>query len=93
MIELPTNPNYSKNVRKCGNNGIPCAICGKPIAFDKIRHMVHIHNGGEDVVTEEEAQLLDPAADLGMYPVGAACLKLYPELKPYIHKIEGGLAW
>ena len=81
MISTPSHPNYFKNVNRCGA-ATPCVICGKAVTTANPAH-IHLHNGGASIVTEAEAATMDPAADLGLYPIGADCLRRYPELRPY----------
>lgn len=90
MIEIPTSPKRTANEDRYGHPGgkTPCYICAKPIANERIRHMIHVHCGGGMAVTEEEAAKLDPAGDLGGQPIGPECLKKHPELKPYVHNAE-----
>lgn len=73
---------YAENAAKCKGSTQPCAICGKPVP--RPQHYAHMHEGGAAIVTEEEAATLDPAGDLGAYPVGPDCARL-PALKPYLH--------
>lgn len=61
-------------------------MCGR--AVTKPQWTVHLHNGGESLVTEEEAAKLDAAGDMGCYPIGADCLRKHPEVKPYAHPAE-----
>jgi hypothetical protein len=80
MIDIPRHENFSKNADKCGD-AMPCVVCGKPCPTSPFS--VHVHGGGSDLVTEEEAKNLDDAGDLGWYPIGRNCLKQHPELKEY----------
>lgn len=85
MIAIPFHPDHSTNAEKCKDGATPCIICGKGIKDDKQRYSVHVHNGGSDIVTEEESAKLDPSADLLFYPIGVNCLRNHPELSPYVH--------
>lgn len=63
---------------------MPCAVCGKGVK--KPRYWVHVHNGGSDLVTEDETATLDPAADMYHFPLGNDCYRQHPELHPYVTK-------
>jgi hypothetical protein len=84
MITIPHHPDYRKNQDKAGDL-LPCVICGRGIKSENPK-MVHVHNGGTSIVTEEEAKTLDPAADMYFFPIGPCCLRKHPEIKPYAHK-------
>ena len=83
MQQLPSTPHdYYKNMEKAGD--LPtCVICGRGIKAEHPR-MVHVHDGGLAVVTNEEAATMNDAADLGLYPIGPECLKKHPRIKPYV---------
>lgn len=79
-----TPPDYHRNMEKAGD--LPtCVICGRGIKAEN-PPMVHLHDGGWCIVTEEEATALSPNADMGFYPIGPECLRKHPEIKPYVHK-------
>ena len=79
MFTIPNNArNPVADKRKDGGNSYPCIICG--ITCQTPRYTVHLHGGGSTIVTEIEAARLAPGEDLGAYPIGASCLKKYPEL-------------
>lgn len=84
MIRIPFGPRYAENRDRRGD-ATPCIVCGK--AVTNPRFMVHVHNGGGHVVTEEEAATLSEAADLGWYPLGRDCWRKHPELQPYAYRI------
>lgn len=88
MLDILRNPNAHEMEEKtrCANGQQPCVICGRPCDM-KTSPLVHLHEGGYTAVTEEEAATLDPAADMGCYPVGKNCIKKHPELKPYLLNI------
>jgi len=90
MITVPKHPDYSKNSAKPSEH-YPCVVCGKPASNP--RYMVHLHNGGSTIVTEDEAEQLDPAGDMSLYPLGSDCLKKHPELKPYAQDQRVKLDW
>lgn len=75
-------PNYHKNMEKAGD-APTCVICGRGITSANPR-MVHVHCGGWTLVTEDEATHLDPAADMGLFPIGPECLRRHPEIRPYV---------
>lgn len=83
MIAIPYSPHFSDNLSRNRNaDALPCAICGKAVI--KPRYWVHVHAGGLNLVTEEEAATLDTAADMGFFPVGRDCYWQNPELRPYV---------
>lgn len=84
MIKVPYAPNRDK---PCPLDADPCIICGRGIRKDRIRHWVHIHGGGDYIITEDEATNLDDPADLLFHPVGPDCLRRHPEIKPYVHTV------
>lgn len=62
----------------------PCILCNAPVKNGS-GVMVHLHCGGGSLVTEEEAKTLDPAADLGGYPIGPECYRRHKAaLQPYV---------
>lgn len=62
----------------------PCIICGRQVRDP--RYMVHVHDGGDSIVTEVEASMLSESADMGLFPIGPDCLKAHPEIKPYVQE-------
>ena len=84
MITVPTTAQFDINREKaCPDGQAPCVVCGNPTRMDKAKTL-HLHNGGWTAVTEAEAQTLDPAGDMGEWPIGPDCLRAHPELLPYI---------
>lgn len=82
MIKIISNPDYHKHAAKARKNYNPCIICGRPAGLTA--KFVRVHGGGAIVVTEAEAAELSPGADMGMQPIGLKCLKLHPEIEPYV---------
>jgi hypothetical protein len=82
MIDVPRSDSYNKIFTGVSSGDGPCCICGKNIRAAK--RFVHIHNGGESLVTEVEAATMDEAADLGLQPIGEDCIRKHPEVKPYL---------
>lgn len=78
---------YSKNQDQCRGDNYPCVVCGKPVKNPKlyVRYFWGTH-----AVTDQEAEEIiakeGNGGDMCLYPIGAACLKKHPELKPYVHK-------
>jgi hypothetical protein len=72
MLIPDTSPRWEDNNAR-GGPGDPCIMCGKHIA--KPKFMVHVGHGGN--------YALDPAGDLGGFPIGVDCLRKNPTLKPY----------
>lgn len=85
MIRIPSHPRFYENRDRYGA-ATPCVVCGKGVTHP--RWMVHVHNGGLDLVTEEEAATLSDAADLGWHPLGSDCYRKHPELQPYAMKAD-----
>lgn len=87
MIDIPYSEDYFENREKypCQEDEQPCVICGKRCPNPK--HGVHVHGGGDVIVTDAEAARLNPAGDLGFYPIGSDCLRRHPELQKYL---DGG---
>jgi hypothetical protein len=85
VIEIPYNQELlAMNEKKYGcNDSTHCIICGKPVNMKKHFLFVQIVNGGGFIGNQEEADA-NPAASLGVYPIGATCLKSHPEIVPYI---------
>lgn len=84
-IEIPRHDNYFDNYSRCKSGEAPCIVCGKGVKVE--RYHIHEHHGGGVAVTEERAAQLDPAADLGCWPIGPDCLRKHPELKPFVTKV------
>jgi len=80
-FELPHTADYSKNSRHVAPNASPCAVCGKSVLNPK--YWVHVVWGTEIILPDVEWP--DPSSDLGCQPVGVACVKNHPELKPYLY--------
>lgn len=81
MIIVPSSPNRRKNLDRNGGSDKPCIVCGKAVKDSK--HYIHLWNGSHAVL-RAEIPALNPAGDTGHYPVGAECLRQYPELRPYV---------
>lgn len=85
-ISIPTSKSAIAP-RNCRDGEAPCVVCGRPIKLATHRYFLWVHNGGADAVTYEEGERLNATghggADLGGHPVGADCLRRFPELKPY----------
>lgn len=76
------HPKYRENESKAKHNGIPldsthcCALCGKKAMGGKT--FVALTNMGEYTTKEEMAEHWGDTSggdDLGLYPVGADCMK------------------
>lgn len=85
MITIPYHKDFQKNQEKAGDL-LPCVVCGRGIKAKNPR-MVHVHDGGASIVTEDEAAKLNPNADMCFFPIGPCCLRKHPELKPYIQRL------
>jgi hypothetical protein len=91
MIEYVQNADHRQNEQRCKSGETPCAICGKGIKQGAKVKWIHIHDGGQYVVTEAEAAVFDAedkvqnvSSELGWWPVGNECMRKHPELKPYV---------
>lgn len=87
MLEIPLGKDRHKNMARCGDD-LPCYVCGKRTTSKRL-HYIHVWYGSH-AVTEQEAQELSKAetaegvcGDLGWYPIGASCLRKYPQLEEY----------
>lgn len=81
---LKGSEKYSKNYEGVIPDGtLPCIVCGKAVHLTDITNYVHVGNGGSDILPPGEED--HPASDLGLQPIGATCLRLNPQVKPYIH--------
>jgi hypothetical protein len=89
MITIPFHRDFNKNQERAGDL-LPCIVCGRGIKAARPR-MVHVHNGGTSIVSEEEAAALDPAGDLFFYPIGPCCLRAHPEIRLYVQKSGGAI--
>ncbi len=87
MQAVKRSPDYDSNYARAPHNTgkETCVVCGRNVNPVQARWL-HLHEGGLTAVTEEEAEILNPAADMGMYPIGRDCLRSQPALKPYAHK-------
>lgn len=89
VIRLVRNANYSKNYNGFtpGDSEGPCVICGRAVKAPA-KYWVHEVNGGGEACTpdEDEQHYQHDGGDLGAQPIGANCVKLHPELKPYIRR-------
>lgn len=86
MIAIPrTRP---AKPRPCGDNEIRCVVCYQPVKTEDHPLWLWVHDGGAAAVTADEGKRLNAdggeGADLGLQPIGRACLKKHPELKPYL---------
>jgi len=86
MMPVPRSAVYKHNAT-CPEGYTPCLICGKATANTTMR-WVRVHNGGSSIVTKEEATVMDPAGDMGYFPVGESCLRKYKQILPYLVEIE-----
>jgi len=87
MIPIPFSPDYSRNASRAPTGTMPCAVCGRPIKDGAWAYAVRIVNGGNAIGTDAEGDA-EPAADLGLYPLGRDCLRAHPELRPYAKPVE-----
>src|SRR5690242_14568660 len=90
-IAIPYKDDFTDQMERTRAHGdYPCIVCGRKVRDP--RYMVHVHGGGLTIATEQEAEELNKdeegAADMGMYPIGADCLRKHPELKPYVQEQE-----
>ena len=63
-----------KSPVKSAKTDTQCYCCGKDVDPDKCG-VVHVHGGGANVVTEQEAAALPENQDLGLQYVGRDCVK------------------
>src|SRR5579859_1464924 len=87
MIDIPFDPKFSDNMDRTHSHGnYPCAVCG--CNAPRAKAWVHVHGGGDVIVTEEESEQLNNSeevrADMGMWPIGEDCRKKHPELESYL---------
>jgi len=82
MLKIIRNADYDKWKNRVKGDDAPCIICGRGAGSNA--PVVHVHNGGDSVVTDEEVATLDDAGDLGLQPIGRNCLKKHPEYLPYV---------
>lgn len=84
MIEIPVSPQHNSNAEKSGVF-CPCVVCGKAVTSAN-PWMLRLF-WGTTAVTESEARQIiaeqGEGGDLGMYPIGAECLRRNPALRPY----------
>lgn len=76
-VMLVRNADYSKNASRAGIY-TPCAICGRPIK--DTGNALWIRLNVYDQVVQASA-MIDPAEDMGAYPIGRDCYRNHPELK------------
>ena len=90
MITIPRHPKFLEwSEQSYSDTTFPCVICGKPIKNDKVRYRVCVDNGGEKLLTPQEAkEHPERVEQLGMWPIGSGCSKDHPELKEYL-VVEG----
>lgn len=91
FLETIQSAFYLRNQRlKRNADDLDCLVCAKPIKPYKAKHWVHLHKGGQCVVTPEESEKLDAEgeadANMGLFPVGSDCVRNHPELKDYCHE-------
>jgi hypothetical protein len=84
MLDFKPNADYHEQEQRITDNlnQTPCIICGRGVK-EPWKYTVHLYMGAT-LVTSEEAQTIDPAGDLGGWPIGANCLKKHPEIIPYL---------
>jgi hypothetical protein len=91
MLNFKANPDHHLQDEKNGVGQTPCIICGRGVR-EPWKYTVHMYWGTTLVTAEEIATLsndeLPENADLGMWPIGADCLKKHPEIIPYLLKLE-----
>ena len=94
-LEVMRSADYRKNEDTYPCRSIhcePCQICGKAVNTAKRYWMVHLHDGGITIVTEDEAEAKNAAGqgswDVGGHAVGPECAK-NPVLRPYLIRTEG----
>lgn len=89
MIKLERHSEYDKwSVYSYGIDCHPCVICGKAIKKGNVKYRVFMHNGGEHLLSIEEAnQHPEQYEELGMPPIGAECIRAHPELKSFIVRV------
>ncbi len=81
MKKLPERTSdYDRNESKAGDH-LPCLVCGRGIKNEGRAKWVHVIKGGS--YAWEPGDAVDPAGDLGAYPIGPECSKKYPDL-PYL---------
>ncbi len=62
----------------------PCIVCGRGVNNTPPPWMIHVCNGGGWAhMDDDDHGELGLSGCLGMYAIGAACLRNHPELKPY----------
>ena len=90
MIETPSvsREQYERNQKRSGHAVQVCYICGSSCKNPTL--WIHVvHGGGYALLAEEAApKWISPHGDLGLQPVGASCVKRFPELKEYIQRFK-----
>lgn len=84
MIAIPFDPayTYSDNRERTQTHGNdPCIVCGRECNNPKYK--VYVNNGFTHILTPREFNE-QATINMGLFPIGATCLRLHPELKPYI---------
>ena len=76
-VPLVRDDNYYENSKRAGLYS-PCAICGRPIK--DTGNALWIRLNVYDQVVQASA-MIDPAEDMGAYPIGRDCYRNHPELK------------
>lgn len=86
-----SGPRYHENANKAGSdpNFHPCVICGKLTDVRKRGvGWVRVHNGGDSIVTDEEAARLNAegheAGDMYYFVVGPDCRRRHREIEAYV---------
>jgi len=77
MISPFSHPDFAKNQAKAGKL-TPCVICGKGMANDRVQKMIRVGGGGSCFLPPDAP--VDPAGDMGSFPIGSDCLRKHPEL-------------
>lgn len=92
-VEIPTSPDYRKNVERLKGDHQPCIVCGRtcpnPSAY------LHVVFGGgvalyvADEAAYEARQHTASAdnGDVGLYPIGSACVRKNPSLAPCLRPV------
>ncbi len=69
---------YDLNASRTKASEDPCAICGKGIKPSNPRHWVHVIRGGAVFAPIAQVEEIDPAGDMGWYPIGTECARKLP---------------
>lgn len=65
---------------------LPCAVCGRPCREATAKHWLRLVEGGGTILHPSEfgKVTIDPAGDVGNYPVGPDCRRRF-ELQEWTH--------